>query len=153
MPAERPPERRAKIEVGVRRQTREHTTLPRPRLRLRPLNRGSSVLEPREAAPRVPDAPQNNAASTGAPVTRETTTNPPTPAGAAHETQAGAREAVRAPDDRLHPELAPVRRLARNQSGNGYQAFAKTPINGRPIATDAKYATPHSALRTTGCAR
>jgi hypothetical protein len=43
--------------------------------------------------------------------------------------------------------------LARNHGGNGYHAFAKTPISGRPIATERKYATDHSALSTTGCAR
>ena len=43
--------------------------------------------------------------------------------------------------------------VCRNHAGNGYQAFANTPISGRPIATETKYAIAHSPLRTTGCAR
>ena len=58
------------------------------------------------------------------------------------EPQRRTPEAIRPPDERLHPELAPVRRARAEPGGNGYHAFANTPISGRPIATETKYATP-----------
>ena len=68
----------------------------------------------------------------------------------------GARRGLDKRDpERTHgiPSSRPYGSPARNQAGNGYQTPANTPTSGRPIAIETKNTKPHSALRTSGCAR
>ena len=95
-----------------------------------------------------------SAAKTGVPVANDTNRKPPTPAPSSAASLAPARARQKTPH--TIDCIVNSRRktgVARNSGPNGYHAWAKTPTSGRPIAAETRYATPHAALSTTGCAR
>ena len=87
----------------------------------------------------------------GTPVSSETTTNPLTPEwsrttsrSAARAKQYAAQTSVCSANSRRYAADA------RNQAGNGYQAVAKTPISGRPTATETEIGDPEERAEHHG---
>jgi hypothetical protein len=69
-------------------------------------------------------------------------------------------EPKRAAEQQIQPQTtdsSPYTRLngaeRRNSGGNGYQAQARAPASGRPIAAEPRNAPAQTAFATTGAAR